>query len=149
MVALGALPGRVVAVAPGPVGLLVRALAVVASAAAVAAVVEVVLPAVHEAVRVLGGRFALLPPSLPKCVALVCVPSVVPAFRGAFAAVLASAFLGTLAFGVAVPSFLAGPVSFLSVPPSFLAVPVTLLSVPVPLLAPSGLEAGESGSLAE
>ena len=58
MVGFSALVGRVVAVAPSPVGLLVRALDVVPSASAGAAPVEVVLPAVHEAVRVLGGRFA-------------------------------------------------------------------------------------------
>ena len=72
--ALRALPGRVIAVAPSTVGLPVGALAVVASAVAGAAVVEVVLPAVREAVRVLRSWVTPLLASLPSCVTLVCVP---------------------------------------------------------------------------
>ena len=149
MVALGALPGRVVAVAPGPVGLLVRALAVVPSAAAEAAPVEVVLPAVHEAVRVPGGRVALFLASLPSCVTLVGVPCVgVPALLCALVAVFADTLLSPLSFGVtAATPLLTVPVAFLAVVTPLLSVPVTLLSVPVPFLSPSQWDAGGPGYL--
>ena len=62
-----------IAVAPSTVALPVGALAVVASAVAGAAVVEVVLPAVLEAVRVLRSWVAPLLASLPSCVALISV----------------------------------------------------------------------------